>query len=146
MPVMLRRLSLTVVLFTTAVLLTACASTPNRVDGGVSSRAGGTVISGAALQDGTGSVLDAMRGKVPSLKIQRYRGQCPKIALRNDATFQTVVEPHIYVDGARATDTCILESLRTHDVDRIEIYPTGVSGRPGYLSHAHGLILLFMRS
>lgn len=127
--------------------LGACAASGHRGAGGVESNGGGTVISGVALLDGQGSVLDAMQGKVPSMKIQRFRGQCPRIAFRNDATFRTAaVVPHVYVDGTRATDTCILDQLRSRDVERVEVYPSGVSNRPGYPSHAHGLILLFMRS
>lgn len=129
-----------------ALVLGACASGAGWEDDAVSGNGRGTVIAGAALADGGGSVLDAMLGKVPSLKIQRYVGECPHLALRNDATFRTLVNPHVYVDGTRAMDTCILESLRSRDVERVEVYPSGVSGRPGYPSHAHGLILLFMRS
>jgi len=43
-----------------------------------------------------------------------------------------------------ATDTCILESLRAQDVESVEIYPMGFTTRPGYASHAHGLILVFL--
>jgi hypothetical protein len=86
-----------------------------------------------------------MRGKVPNLRIHPSSGQCPQISLRSHVTFETVVEPHIYVDGTRATDTCILESLRGQDVDMVEIYPMGFTTRPGYATHAHGLILVFMR-
>lgn len=130
----------------TALVLGACVSGQDWRDGAVSNNGSGTVITGAALADGGGSVLDALLGKVPSLKIQRYVGDCPHLALRNDATFRSLVNPHVYVDGTRATDTCILESLRSRDVERVEVYPSGVSGRPGYPSHAHGLILLFMQS
>ena len=52
--------------------------------------------------------------------------------------------PIVYVDGARAIDTCILESLRTQDVESVELYPMGFTSRPGYASHAHGLILVFL--
>ena len=33
--------------------------------------------------------------------------------LRSHVKLQSVVNPHVYVDGTRARDTCILESLRT---------------------------------
>jgi len=49
------------------------------------------------------------------------------------------------VDGARATDTCVLESLRATDIGRVEVYPQGFTSRPGYRTHAEGLILVFMR-
>ena len=32
------------------------------------------------------------------------------------------------------------------DVARVEVYPQGVTRRPGYGTHAHGLILVFMRT
>ena len=60
-------------------------------------------------------------------------------------SFQGTVNPHVYVDGTRATDTCVLTSLRSHDVERVEVYPQGVTRRPGYGTHAHGLILVFMK-
>jgi hypothetical protein len=111
-----------------------------------SSGPGKTVIEGRALQDGRGSVLDVIRGKTPSLRIRQDVGKCPRITLRNDASFMSQVNPAIYVDGTRANDTCILESIRGSDVQLLEIYPRGVTMRPGYGMHAHGLILLFMRS
>ncbi len=49
------------------------------------------------------------------------------------------------MDGTRALDTCILGMLRAGDVRRVEIYPMGVTTRPGYSPHSHGLILVFLR-
>lgn len=115
---------------------------------GVSFERGAVILTGTALEDGSGSVLAAMRGKVPSLRVQQTRG-CPEISLRNYVTYiagSGYANPHVYVDGTRATDTCILESLRTNDVQRVEVYPQGVTRRPGYGTHAPGLILVFMRS
>ena len=132
------------------LLFAACAlagpERPSRTEGGVFSRDGAIIISGVALDDGPGSILSAIRGKVPSLRVQRPSGsECPKINLRNFVTFQTVVNPHVYVDGTRTSGTCILESLRTQDVESVEVYPMGFTSRPGYAPHAHGLILVFMR-
>jgi hypothetical protein len=132
-----------------AVLLAACAANQPeqqaRTGGGVEQRDGAIIISGVALDDGPGSVLMAMRGKVPSLRIQRPSGECPKISLRAFVTFATVVNPHVYVDGTRTNDTCILETLRTQDVELVEVYSMGFTSRPGYAPHPHGLILVFMR-
>ncbi len=136
-------LSLLPLLF--AACATAGSERPSRTEGGVFSRGGAIIISGVALDDGPGSVLSAMVGKVPSLRIQRPAGECPKISLRSFATLQTVISPHVYVDGTRTTGTCILESLRTEDVESVEVYSMGVTRRPGYAPHAHGLILVFMR-
>ena len=129
--------------------LTACVG--RRVDGtspsgnGVTMRDGATVLSGPALDDGRGSLLDAMRGKVPNLRIQQFPRECPRITIRSHATFNSEVEPHVYVDGTRATNTCVLDQLQSQDVEMVEIYPMGFTKRPGYGTHAHGLILVFMR-
>lgn len=113
---------------------------------GVSMRDGATILEGPALDDGRGSLLDAMRGKVPNLRIQLFPRDCPRITIRSHATFTSVVEPHIYVDGTRATNTCVLDQLQSQDVEMVEVYPMGFTKRPGYGTHAHGLILIFMRT
>jgi hypothetical protein len=131
------------------LLFAACAANQPeqqaRTGGGVEHRDGATIISGVALDDGPGSVLSALRGKVPSFRVQRPSGECPKISLRNFVTFATVVNPHVYVDGTRTNDTCILETLRTEDVELVEVYSMGFTSRPGYAPHSQGLILVFMR-
>ena len=65
--------------------------------------------------------------------------------IRQQVAFQGAIKPHVYVDGTLSADTCILESLRTNDVRSVEVYPQGFTKRPGYATHAHGLILIFMR-
>lgn len=129
-------------------LLSACGAGPGAMAEGdtIRSRGGATVVSGAALLDGAGSVLETLRGKVPGLRIRSDGGPCPRITLRNDASYQTQVNPLVYVDGTRSTDTCVLESIRSRDVELVEVYPRGVTRRPGYGMHAHGLILVFLRT
>jgi hypothetical protein len=117
-----------------------------RSEGGMRSEGGAFIISGSALDERQGPLLGALVGRVPGMKVQHHVDQCPQVSLRSHVTFQSVVNPHVYVDGTRAVDTCILESLRTDDVDSVEVYPMGVTTRPGYGTHAHGLILVFMRS
>lgn len=148
MPRTIPRLPRSLALLLPLALCTACMTGAQAREGGggIESNGRGVVLSGVALDDGPGSVLHTLQGKIPGMKVQRYRDECPHIALRSDATFRTLVNPHVYVDGTRATDTCILETLQSQDMDRVEIYPGGVSGRPGYPAHPHGLILLFMRS
>jgi hypothetical protein len=116
-----------------------------RQEAGVVLQDGGFVLAGQSLLDGSGDLLSTMVGKIPSLRMRRMSGQCPQITLRGSASFQSVVNPHVYVDGARATDTCVLEMLDARDVERVEVYPTGMTPRPGYGTHADGLILVFMR-
>jgi hypothetical protein len=130
--------------------LSGCAALQNparstRTEGGIRNQDGATIISGRALDEQRGSILDTMEGRVPGMKILRYHDQCPQVAIRSHQTFRTYVNPYVYVDGTRATDTCILQSLYTDNVESVEIYPTGVTKRPGYATHAHGLILIFLR-
>jgi hypothetical protein len=88
-----------------------------------------------------------MEGKVPNFHVHRLPGgQCPEITLRKVGNFSGTANPHVYIDGTHATDTCVLQDLRTSDVERIEVYPLGYTMRPGYGRHASGLILVFMRS
>jgi hypothetical protein len=136
------------------ILLAACATgtgqpemaRESRQGGGVEYRDGAIIISGVALDDGPGSVLSALQGKIPNMRVQRSGADCPSINLRSNVNYQGVVNPHVYVDGTRTTDTCVLESIRTEDVQLVEVYAQGFTRRPGYGTHAHGLILLFMRS
>ena len=134
-----------VLTLTSCVSLRSPAERSVRTDGGVRNEGGATILSGIALDERRGSVLDALQGTVPGIKILRHRDQCPQVTLRSHVTFESVVNPMVYVDGTRTVDTCILESLRTDDVASVEIYPMGVTKRPGYATHAHGLVLIFMR-
>lgn len=134
-------------------LVTACGthaadpnSRPGPDDDGVTQQRGAIVVAGRALDDGPGNVLAALAGKVPNMRVHHTPSQCPEIALRSQVNFTGLVNPYVYVDGTRATDTCVLETLRASDVQRVEIYPQGFTTRPGYATNAHGLILVFMRS
>jgi hypothetical protein len=132
------------------VLLSGCAALKNpfrstRTEGGIRNESGATIISGRALDDQRGSLLDTMEGRVPGMQIQRHADRCPEVTLRSHIPFNSPMDPLIYVDGTRTGDTCILNQLITDNVDSIEVYPMGVTMRPGYATHAHGLILVFLR-
>lgn len=124
---------------------TSSDSVATAEEDGVFAENGGIVVTGRALEDGPGTVLAAMSGKVPNMRVHRVQNACPEIMLRSTVNFKGLVNPSVYVDGTRATDTCVLDSLRTSDVSRIEVYPLGFTTRPGYGRHAHGLILVFMK-
>jgi hypothetical protein len=133
-----------------ALMLAACqtAHFPDgrtRPSSGIESRDGATILSGTALTDGRGSVLGVMQGKVPNLKVRRNSRGCPLVDIRQQVAFQRAIQPQVYIDGMRTADTCILESIRSVDVESVEVYPMGFTKRPGYATHAHGLILIFMR-
>ena len=61
--------------------------------------------------------------------------------LRGRTTVARPTNPGMYVDGARATNTCVLETLNVSDVHRVEIYPIGIAQRGAYEAQAGGLIL-----
>lgn len=148
--------------FRPAVLLSACAlavlvdgCSPLGERGGLASggrrgvyrERGALVLGGPTLQGGRGSLLDALRGRIPSFRLSRAAGRCPRISLRGTgATVGRLGNPSVYVDGTHATDTCILEALRANDTQRVEVYPMGFTTRPGYGTESNGLILVFMRS
>lgn len=127
-----------------ALLLAGCGAARAGSDG-VTREGNAFIMTGTDLVDSRGSLLSTMQGRIPNLRLRRQAGECPEISLRSHSSTLSPVNPHVYVDGTRTADTCILESLRAQDVERVEVYPQGVTNRPGYATHAHGLILVFMR-
>jgi hypothetical protein len=70
---------------------------------------------------------------------------CPEVYLRGRSSLESASDASIYVNGQRAANTCVLEILYSFDLESVEIYPMGVTSRPGYVSDPDGLILVFMR-
>ena len=120
---------------------------PDTGDRGVRSIGSATVVSGHQLHHSGGSVLRAIMGKVPNMKVTYTVGmnRCPSIAMRSFEDHRGNDRPSVYVDGTHVRDTCILETLDAREVDRVEIYPMGFTNRPGYASNNAGLILVFLR-
>jgi TonB-dependent Receptor Plug Domain len=110
--------------------------------------AGTVVITGDALSTNPGwTVLDAIRRAMPQVKISAGRGlnSCPVVELRGRDSVTGSSNPDVYVDGTRTVDTCPLVTLQAIEASRIEVYPLGVTSRPGYPSRGHGLILIFLQ-
>lgn len=133
------------------LILGGCATLQNpgrttRSEGGIRKEGGATIISGAALDVSGGSIIDALRWQIPGMRVHGVVEGCPQISLRSHVLFKSHVNPLVYVDGTRSIGTCLLGSLRSQDVEAVEIYPMGVAKRPGYATHSQGLILVFMRS
>lgn len=123
-------------------------SEPPEVEGtGVGNLAGVTVVTAGELHASGQSVLSAIMGKVPNMKVTYTAGldRCPSIAMRSFEDHRGSDRPSVYVDGTRANDTCVLETLDARDVQRVEIYPMGFTKRPGYATNNAGLILVFLR-
>ena len=120
---------------------------PDPGHGEVRNMGSATVVSGHDLHDTGGSVLRAIMGKVPNMRVTYTVGmnRCPSIAMRTFEDHRGTDRPSVYVDGTHVNDTCILETLDAREVDRVEIYPMGFTHRPGYTSHNGGLILVFLR-
>jgi TonB-dependent receptor-like protein len=111
-----------------------------------SSTTGSVVITGDALSADPGrTVLDAIRRAMPQLRVSDWsRNHCPLVQLRGKDSVTGSSEPDVYVDGTRTADTCPLVTLQATETRRIEVYPQGVTSRPGYPSSGHGLILIFV--
>jgi len=110
--------------------------------------AGAVILTGEALSANAGwTVLDAIRRAMPQLKISAGRGlnSCPVVELRGRDSLTGSSDPDVYVDGTRTVDTCPLVTLQAIEASRIEVYPLGVTSRPGYPSRGHGLILIFLQ-
>jgi hypothetical protein len=104
------------------------------------------VFEEAQLQPSSdGTLLSALAARMSSMGVLRG-AECPVIVLRGRTTVARPTNPGVYVDGARATNTCVLESLNVADVHRVEVYPMGIAQRGSYEAQAGGLILVFMRT
>lgn len=139
-------ISRTLALAGSALLLTSCA-TLNRIGDENAASAGignAIVIEDASLENSRGGVLTILQSHVMSMSVARDRA-CPHIVLRGGAGRSQAAEALVYVDGQRMSDTCVLESLNVESIERAEVYPSGVTTRPGYRSNNGGLILIFMK-
>jgi len=137
-----------------SALLAGCAHVPfdrsvlpsNRGPDNPSTVAG-VVITGTQLAaDPTQSVLDAIQRAMPQVRPSKTAlGACPSVVLRGHDSIVGTSQPTVYVDGQRTVDTCPLSDIQAVDAERVEVYPLGVTSRPGYASHGHGLILIFLQ-
>lgn len=127
------------------VFLSACIPVLRQADqeGPAAPRENRTVwvVQGAQMTAGQ-TVLEGLRARYPSMQV-RSSERCPELVLRGRSSIQGFSAPLVYVDGQRAADGCILGMLRAGEVDRVEIYPTGHTSRPGYFGHGTGLVLVF---
>ena len=106
--------------------------------------AAGVVLSGPALTEHGGTLLAFLYGRVSGMVIDYSTYPCPSIQIRGRKSLFGSSDPIVYVDGARAVNSCVLEMMSTREISRVEIYPMGVSNRPGYEAHPNGLILVFI--
>ncbi len=108
---------------------------------------GGLILTGHALSADPGrTILDVIRHSMPQLRITGWTPytRCPMLELRGRDSMEGSNDPDVYVDGTRTTDTCPLVTIQAVSTERIEVYPLGMTSRPGYPSGSHGLILIFL--
>lgn len=134
------------VLCASAALLAACSPAAHRAGTANPARHGQhmLLIDDDQLARRAGTLLSVLQLDAAPVEI-RETGACPEITLRGKKRFHGVSTPSIYVNGMRATNTCVLHDFLAADVRRVEIYPSGVTSRPGYENSADGLILVFLR-
>lgn len=142
------RLGLLVLLTTTVA---ACGSAPASDSvSGVTPLTGGNstsglVLTGPDLYEHGGTLLRYLHARIPGLSVDYASPICPRVHIRGRKSLMGSSDPIVYVDGARTANSCVLEDLHTRDLSRVEVYPMGVSNRPGYEAHPNGLILVFYR-
>lgn len=107
--------------------------------------ASGIVLSGRDLREHGGTLLGFLYSRVSGMVVDYAAQPCPSVQIRGRKSLTGSNSPVVYVDGTRTANSCVLEMLSTRDLSRVEVYPMGVSNRPGYEAHPNGLILVFVR-
>jgi hypothetical protein len=136
-----------------ALLLVGCAGLPASGTAGAerpatlqASRVGNAlVLDGEQIWQYNSDLLNIIVRGISGMQVRRGAA-CPEITMRGRKSVTTPSEPLVFVNGAQAGNTCLLEMMRSEDVQRVEVYPMGVSSRPGYPMNANGLILVFLRA
>jgi hypothetical protein len=108
---------------------------------------GSLILTGRSLSLDPGrTILDVIRRSMPQLRITGWTpySRCPMLEMRGKDSMEGSNDPDVYVDGTRTTDTCPLVTIQAVSTERVEVYPLGMTSRPGYPSSGHGLILIFL--
>ena len=122
-------------------LLLGCGGKTGGLDGSPSAT-NAHVVRGSEM---SGILLNSLQTRVPSMTVSRVSGECPRIVFRGFRSMRNQAPPSIYVDGTLMNETCILEQISANDVDRVEIYASGNTGRPEIASNPFGVILIYRR-
>ncbi|HEX6066610.1 MAG TPA: hypothetical protein VFZ04_20390, partial [Longimicrobiales bacterium] len=95
--------------------------------------------------DVTGTILNTLRTRIPSMRVVSDGGRCPRIAFRGDVSARNQTPPSIYVDGTLTADTCVLDIVPGHEVERIEVYTSGDTPHSEIRRNSSGVILIYRR-
>jgi hypothetical protein len=127
-----------------AAALLASSGCAGAAPGGASNGIGNAIVIGdESFGSAAGSILTVLKTHIRSMSVAPTDG-CPHILLRPGRSQSA--EALIYIDGQRMSDTCILDGLNLEAIQRVEVYPSGVTQRPGYRTNAGGLILVFTKN
>ena len=125
-----------------ALMLAACSGTAAREQLQSSGSRDAIVIRGDQM---SGTVLQAIAINVPAARITTPSGQCPRIIFRGNVSMHNQPNPSIYIDGTQMADTCILNTLSSHDIERVEVYPSGNSPDATIRRNPAGVIAIYRR-
>ena len=139
------RQSLLPLLVLTAVYGCASSGTGSSGAPGLHATGASMTLEAEELGSASTSLLAALRGRVHGMQVRESSVDCPSISFRGTRSLLGENNPAVYVDGVRATNTCILASLTTSSVERVETYAAGVAPRLPYKAHPNGLILVYMQ-
>jgi hypothetical protein len=95
--------------------------------------------------DMSGTILQTLRTRIPSIRISTDGERCPVIMFRGNLSMRNQPAPSIYIDGTLTADSCVLDHVAGHDVDRIEVYPSGDTPHSQIRRNASGVILIYRR-
>ena len=104
----------------------------------------GIVFSGPDMQEHGGTLLAFLSPRISGMVVDFRSQPYPGIQMRGQKSLFGSSAPVVYTDGARTANSCALQMLSTRDIMSVEVYPMGLSHRPGYAAHPNGLILVFM--
>ena len=107
-------------------------------------RDGNAIVFRAASFEGRPDMLRVLSSRISSMRVTR-EGACPAVIFRGRSSMQGTSSARVYVNGQEAVNTCVLEMVSTWDVDRVEVYPSGIVRRPGYPVSGTGSILVFTK-
>ncbi len=124
------------------MLTAGCASTAAPGSSSTDGIGNAIVIQNESIDPSRGSILSIIQDHVRGMSVDRT-AECPRIVLRAGSGRSQVAQALVYVDRQRFSDSCVLETINLESIDRIEIYPSGVTQRAGYTNNSGGLILVF---
>ena len=91
----------------------------------------------------SGSVLDALRYRVPGTTIGQTSSGCPTIMFRGARSLRNQRNPSVYVDGTLMLDTCILQQINSSEVERFEVYASGMVSKANIQRDPFGVIMVY---